>query len=80
MKFHDRILFKKAIFVYKSLNSSSPDYICNMFTEINNRYLLRSSDQHMLYIPKSRIEFCRKSHNSGPKKVGSFTCKNPPTH
>ena len=69
MKIHDRILFKKVTFVYKSVtcNNIFPEYLSNILTPTNNTHL-RSHTQHMLQIPKPRLEFYRKSFAySGPK-------------
>ena len=67
MKIQDRILFKKAIFVYKSVNNEFPEYLSNLLTPKTNTNL-RSHTQQMLQIPKPRLEFFRKSFAySGPK-------------
>ena len=60
MKFHDRIIYKKATFVYKSLNNIFPEYMSNLFKESDN-ISLRSHSNHALCVPKPRLEFCRKS-------------------
>ncbi|XP_053400822.1 uncharacterized protein LOC128557467 [Mercenaria mercenaria] len=70
MTFPERVDYKKAVTVYKALQTESqncPDYLKNKFKYVNNNKL-RSSQQQLLYIPKPNLEFFRKSLNySGPK-------------
>ena len=67
MKVHERIHYKKAIFVYKSLNNLFPEYMSHLFSHTENSSL-RSHTQKSLLVPKPRLEFCRKSLGySGPK-------------
>ena len=69
MTFADRIDYKKAILVYKSLNNICPAYMCSKFTysDINQPHSLRSGENKELKVPKPNLEFFRKSLTySGP--------------
>ncbi len=46
------------LLVYKSLNGLSPTYLCELLTEYQPIRSLRSSNQDLLFIPKSRLK-CR---------------------
>ena len=50
-----RIEFKIALLVYKALHGMAPDYIIELLLrKPNSRYKLRSDDQGLLFIPKTR--------------------------
>ena len=54
MTFHERVIYQKAIQMYKTLRGDAPDYLQNAFTfttDIDSR-LLRSSSTYQLYSPK----------------------------
>jgi len=63
MKFPERIKYKKAILVYKSLNNSCPEYLETKFALIqtNHYQTLRSIVNNELAVPTPRLEFSRKS-------------------
>ena len=70
MSFDQRIMYKKAILMYKSINEPSfPIYMKNKFQTINDKhdFNLRSIQNEKLTVPKPKTEFFRKSFNySGP--------------
>lgn len=62
MTFPDRIAYKKAILVYKSLNNMCPEYLNSKFQYTQTiGCQLRSRENNELEVPKPRIEFYRKS-------------------
>ena len=71
MSFDQRIMYKKAILMYKSINEPSfPNYMKNKFQMINDKhnFNLRSVQNEKLVIPKPTTEYFRKSFDySGPK-------------
>jgi hypothetical protein len=70
MSFDKRIMYKKAILMYKSINEPSfPVYMKNKFQTVNDKhdFNLRSIQNGKLTVPKPKTEFFRKSFNySGP--------------
>jgi hypothetical protein len=60
LKIHDRIHYKKAILVYKSLNNLLLHYMSDLFSHTNHT-THRLHTQQTLNIPKPRLEFCRKA-------------------
>ncbi len=53
-----RVDFKILLIVYKSLNGMAPSYISDLLIEHNVTRSLRSSNQRLLFIPKTRRK-CR---------------------
>ena len=52
-----RVEFKIALFVYKALKGMAPDYIADLLLEKRDwSYQLRSNDQGLLLIPKTRAK------------------------
>ena len=75
MKFDERVKFKKALLVYKSLNNKCPEYMSNMFQTPQNIHsmTLRSESVNTLMVPKPNYEFSRKSFSySGAKLWNSL--------
>jgi hypothetical protein len=72
MKFPDRVKYKQAIMVYKSINNICPEYLKQKFTfnhTIHSR-TLRSTDSKLnIYQPKPKVEFFRKSFNYSGSKI-----------
>ena len=69
MTFAERIEYKKAILVYKSLHNTCPEYMKQKFTypDTNIYHSLRSLENEELKVPKPNLEFFRKSLTySGP--------------
>jgi len=63
MTFQERVIYQKAIQMYKTLSGTSPNNLKIPFTftsDIHSR-TLRSSHETQLYIPKQRIEFLRNT-------------------
>ena len=61
--FPERVLYQKAILIYKIMHNLTPAYLTNMFTfskEVHDR-TLRSTADNLLYIPKPNIEHYRNS-------------------
>ena len=52
-----RVEFKITLLVYKALNGMAPDYIADLLLEKPDcSYQLRSNDQRLLFIPKTRAK------------------------
>jgi len=63
VSFPERVVYHKALQMYKTIHSDAPDYLTISFTftsEIHTR-LLRSSSTYHLYIPRPRHELFRHS-------------------
>ena len=71
MKFHDRLIYKKAILVYKSLHNECPEYLANRFCPLLNSHgmTLRSTTENLLIIPKPNLECFRKSISYSGAKI-----------
>ena len=70
MRFDERVLYKKAILMYKSLNNLAPSYLSNKFTYVHDIHNLdlRSTRNQTLHVPKPNLEMYRKTlAYSGPK-------------
>lgn len=73
MTFDQRVLFQKAIAMYKIFNKAFPSYITDNFQlrgmDLPSSHMsLRSESNHHFYIPQPRSEFLKKSlQYSGPK-------------
>ena len=63
LTFPERVIFQKAVLLYKIFNNLSPDYLRNSFTFTSNIHdrTLRSSSQFQLYSPRPNTELFRKS-------------------
>ena len=72
MKFNDRVEYKKAILIYKSLHEeNSPCYMKEKFhfvSTLHNRNL-RSTNNLNLHVPKPNLEFYRKSLSYSGTKI-----------
>lgn len=69
MPVNSRLIYNKAVFIYKALNDQTPAYISNLLkptTETCTR-TLRSSETCSLIVPRSRTALCD----------GSFSCSAP---
>ena len=53
---HFRILFKVLLLVYKALNGMAPLYITELLSYRTCSRTLRSTDQKLLAVPKSRLK------------------------
>ncbi len=51
-----RVDFKIILFAYKALHNSAPDYICDLIKPYTASRSLRSSDQLLLSVPRSRCK------------------------
>ena len=60
MPFAYRIDFRTLTYVYKALNCLRPQYICNMFSYVNNNKVNRSSVRRDLALPNRRLKISRK--------------------
>ena len=57
----ERLLFHKAIIVYKSLNNLTPEYISSLFCKNSTGYNLRSIEKGDLVLPKFKLMSFKKS-------------------
>ena len=70
MRFDERVIYRKAVLMYKSLNNLAPNYISNIFTYTSSIHQvnLRSLTDSTLYVSKPNLEIYRKTlAYSGPK-------------
>ncbi len=51
-----RIRFKVLLLVYRCVNDLAPAYLCNLVTPLQHDRITRSSSQHLLNIPSSRLK------------------------
>ena len=56
----DKIDFRILTYVYKALHCLTPQYICNMFSYVNNNRVTRSSVRRDLGLPNRRLKIFRK--------------------
>ena len=71
MKFPERVQYQKAIMMYKVFHNLAPAYLQGLFqhtTDIHQR-TLRSTSDHLLYIPKPNIEQFRNSISYSGSKI-----------
>ena len=57
----ERLLFHKAIIVYKSLNNLTPEYMSSLFCKNSTGYNLRSIEKGDLVLPKFKLMSFKKS-------------------
>ena len=55
LSFPNRILYHKAVIMYKSLNGLTPEYISSLFTKKSTDYKLRSIENGNLVQPKFKL-------------------------
>ena len=55
LSFPNRILYHKAVIMYKSLNGLTPEYISSLFTKKSTDYSLRSIENGNLVLPKFKL-------------------------
>ena len=63
MMFPDRVIYQKAMLMYKIMHNLAPSYLSNIFTlsiEVHERSF-RSTTENLLYVPKPKIELYRNS-------------------
>ena len=63
MMFPERVVYQKAILMYKVMHNLTPPYLTNIFkfsSELHDRSL-RSTSENLLYVPKPNIELYRNS-------------------
>ena len=63
MMFPDRVIYQKAMLMYKIMHNLAQSYLSNIFTlssEVHERSL-RSTTENLLYVPKPKIELYRNS-------------------
>ena len=61
--FPERVMYQKAILMYKIMHDLTPPYRVNIFKlskEVRDRTLL-STSENLLHVPKPNIEFYRNS-------------------
>ncbi len=54
---HHRIEFKILLFVFKSINNLAPSYLSDLLYPYNPTRNLRSGDQRLLSVPRSRLKY-----------------------
>ena len=71
LTFPERVMYQKALLIYKIFNDMCPDYLRDLFTLTSNVHdrTLRSSSEFQLYSPKPRTEFFRKSFVSSGTNI-----------
>ena len=63
MRFDERVTYRKAVLLYKSLHNLAPTYLSNKFTYTSSIHQvnLRSRTVSTLHVPKPNLEICRKT-------------------
>jgi hypothetical protein len=64
----NRLEYHKSVLMYKCINNSAPDYLCNLFdmNTNSNVYSLRSSAKGNLFVPRPNSNFMKRTfHYSG---------------
>jgi len=80
MTFPGRVLYLKAIQMFKAIRGNAPEYLRTSFTVSTGIHarLLRSSTSFQLYTPKPHLKICRNtfggfpSHPFGMLKIPSY--------
>jgi len=71
MTFPERVIYQKAIQMYKTLSGTSPNYLEIPFTSDIHSRTLRSSHDTQLYIPKPRIDLFRNTSVFSGSSIGN---------
>ena len=63
MSFLERVMYMKAIQIFKTIRGDAPEYLRSSFTFASHKHarLLRSSSNFQLYTPKSHLEIYRNT-------------------
>ena len=71
MKFPKRVIYQKAILMFKISNNLAPQYLQDLFTHTTNIHqrALRSTSNNLLYIPKPKMELYRNSLSYSGSKI-----------
>ena len=78
MNFDERVTYRKAGLMYKSLHNLAPTYLSNKFTYTSSIHQvnIRSLTDSTLYVPepniKSEIRYFKSSENINKKEGGSY--------
>lgn len=68
LSIQNRLEYHKSVLMYKCINNSAPDYLCNLFdmNTNSNVYSLRSSAKGNLFVPRPNSNFMKRTfHYSG---------------
>ena len=68
LSIQNRLEYHKSVLMYKCINNSAPDYLCNLFdmNANSNVYSLRSSAKGNLFVPRPNSNFMKRTfHYSG---------------
>ena len=68
LSIQNRLEYHKSVLMYKCINNSAPDYLCNLFdmNTNSNIYSLRSSAKGNLFVPRPNSNFMKQTfHYSG---------------
>ena len=71
MRFAERVIYRKAILMYKSLHNLAPTYLSTKFTYTSeiHQVNLRSLTDSTLYVPKPNLEIYRKTFAYSGSKI-----------
>ena len=61
LPFLKRVEYHRGVMMYKSLHKKSPSYLSDKFKPCSNKYQTRSNKSNLLYVPKPKLEFYRRS-------------------
>ena len=63
LSIQNRLEYHKSVLMYKCINNSAPDYLCNSFdmNTNSNVYLLRSSAKENLFVPRPNSNFMKRT-------------------
>jgi hypothetical protein len=66
---HKRVNFKIATLTYKAMSTQQPSYLHNLISYHQSIRVLRSSNQHLLHVPRTKTEFGRRAFSSAAPKI-----------
>ena len=71
MRFDERVIYRKAILMYKSLHNLAPTYLSTKFTytSVIQQFNLRSLTDSTLCVPKPNLEIYRKTFAYSGSKI-----------
>ena len=78
MAFSERVIYMKAIQMFKTISGDAPEYIRSSFTFASHKHarLLRSSSNFPMYTPKPHLEIYRNTFVFS----GSSVCNSLPSY
>jgi hypothetical protein len=69
LSIQNRLEYHKSVLMYKCINNSAPDYLCNLFdmNTNSNVHSLRSSTKGHLFVPRPNSNFMKRTFQRTPE-------------